>query len=315
MANSKKRPPSSGILLFALAFFGVLVLSAIVGILWWVIAKPELSWWPFGAKEPSDTVVAVTEPNTLYDAADRLAIAVYITDEHHALQSVSLVMVCPDTAHIAVAGIPAELSLSEDETDTLSRRLRVFGITQAQEGLSCVFKTTVTQYMTLSYSQITSFLTETGQSLIVNLPVDIHEQSEDGSFAVHLTAGENALSAQQVSDLLKCTDYQDGRRERATMHARVIEAYLTQFLQQGRSLTSDYALLATYTDTAWTVEKFSNTLPVLEYILAEKEEEWLSLIPASGNFSGAGATLRFSPDTSMAQAIAANVPDDRVLSE
>lgn len=314
MAKSKKeRASSSGVLLFAAAFLGVLVLCAVGVFLWWTLAKPTVPWWPFGEKAPAETVTP-TEPASLYDATDRLSVAVYITDEHHVVQTVSLVMICPDTTQIAVSGLPAELSMSADETDTLTRRFRFSSVTDAQNGISRCFDTTVSQYIALSYAQIESYLTALDQPLIVNLPVDIHEQNEDGSFAVHLTAGENALSPAQVSNLLKCTDYQDGRRERATMHARVIAAYLAQFVTRERSLSADYSQLYENADTAWSASQFSAAVPHFEYILAENADP-ITLIPTSGDFSGAGATLRFAPDAAMREAIVACVPDDRIQRE
>ncbi len=315
MAKPKKeRASSSGVLLFAAAFFGVLVLCAVGVFLWWTLVKPTVSWWPFSSSDATETVATTAPSNGVYDATDRLAVAVYITDDHHILQTVSLVMVCPDTAQISVCGIPAELSMSADETDTLARRFRFSSVTDAQNGISRCFDTTVSQYIALSYAQIESYLTALDQPLIVNLPVDINEQNGDGSFSVHLTAGENALSPAQVSNLLKCTNYQDGRRERATMHARVIAAYLAQFVTRERSLSADYSLLYENADTAWSASQFSAAVPYFEYILAENADP-ITLIPTSGDFSGAGATLRFAPDGAMREAIAVCLPDDRVQSD
>lgn len=312
--NKKQRPPSSGILLFVAAFVGALVLCAGIGVLWWTLVKPTVSWWPFSSPDTSDAVATAPEETARFDATDRLTMAVYITDDHHVLQTASLVMVCPDTAQITVSGVPAELSLSEDETDTLGRRFRFASIADAHSAFARRFETTISQYVVLSYADVEAFLTALGEPLIVDLPVDVNEQNTDGSFSVHLTAGENALSAKQVSNLLKCTNYQDGRRERATMHARIIQAYLAQFLATDRSLQSDFSLLISHADTMWTTSQFSATLPRFEYILAEKGEEWLPLIPTTGDFSGAGATLRFAPDAAMNDAIVVCLPDDRIQS-
>ncbi len=309
------RPSSSGLLLFIAAFLGALVLSVGIAYVWYTVAKPDIPWLSFLNRDEPPSTPAETVPAALYDAADRLSVAVYITDEHGVLQTVTLCNICPDTAAVTVCGIPAELWLSSDETDTVARRMRLGGVEKAQEGVSRYFETTVDHYIVLAYHDVKALLSDLDATLIVNLPTDVNEQSENGSFAVHLTAGENALSPDQVSNLLRCTNYQDGRRERATMHARVVEAYVRQFMSASRVMQSDFALVIANADSDWTVEKFAAVQPKLDYILREHGEEWLTMIPASGDFAGVGATLHFTPDAALLDAVEATLRDDTILSD
>jgi len=307
MARSGKsgsRPPSSGILLFVVGFLGCLLLCAAAGYVWWRVTDPQIPW--LNLAEPSaPTTPAPPENTSLYQPADRFTHAVYITDESDALQSLSLITVCPDTQSVAVAAIPVELHLSDtSETDTLLRRFRMEGVAAANEALSAVFPSAPHYYTVLSYTQIEGYFNALSAKLNVRLPKDVDEAAEDASYSVHLTAGDHALSPHQITNLMRCKNWQCGRRERADIHALLVQSYIDQFISEQRTVTADYKQLIAHSETNLSEAHFSSLSPVWEYLAISQPDGSPALLPSAGLYEGATTTLRFTLTTELSDRIA-----------
>ncbi len=315
MARKRKhRPSSSGILLFIVGFVGCLLLCAAAGYVWWKTTDPQLPWLPSTA--PTETVTtAPTKDNALYHPSDRFAHAVYITDNHGKLQSLSLITVCPDTLQITVAGIPVELHLSAtDNADTLARRFRLDGVEKANEALVFALPSTPQYYSVLSYDQIEQYFLDIDAKLDVSLAKDIDEAAEDGSYSVHLAAGDHALTPTQITNLMRCTEWQGGRRERADMHALLVQSYVAQFVSTDRQMAADYKVLCAQSDTNLPEERFSTVSPIWQYMALSQGDNSPALLPITGVYNGTGATLRFTLTTDFYERLVANWrPDETVM--
>lgn len=296
--NKKKkkseRPDSSGMLYFILTFVGCLVIFAGIGVLWWHIADPEIPFLTGNTTTAATTTT--TQAATRFSASDRFSVAVYITDNDGKLQTVSLTLFKPDTDNISVIPLPGELGLPDAETDTLARRFMTGGADAAQMALSAYIGKTVDYYVVLSYAEVESYFTQLGTPLIVKLPKDVDQQASDGSFSIHLSEGEQALSPKQTANLLRCDNWQGGRRERANMHAAVVSAYINQFIADDRTVSADHTVLMSVADTNLNSERFSTIEPPLSYLADLNKELLCTSTNIDGSFTGAGDTLRFTPE-------------------
>ena len=300
------RPDSSGMLYFILAFVVCLAIFAGIGVLWWKITDPVI---PFleGGDTTTTAATTATQPASRFSAEDRFSVAVYITDDTGKLQTVSLCLFKPDTDSVSVMPVPAELGLPDAETDTLLRRFATGGADQAQMALSAYLGKPIDYFMVFSYGAVKSCFTAMDTPLIVKLPKDVDQQTPDGSIRIHLKAGEQALTPNQLVNLLRCDNWQNGRRERSNMHAAVVSAYINQFISENRSLSTDYASLANVAFTNLNNSRFKTIETPLSY-LAELDKELLcTSTNIEGSFAGAGDTLRFTPDATFADAIRNNM--------
>ena len=288
-----RRPSSSGILLFIVGFVGCLLLCGAAGYVWWKLTDPTLPWMSYAqTEEPTPT--APTKDDALYHPSDRFTHAVYITDDSGVLQSLSLVMVCPDTAQITVCGIPVELSLSDtDHTATLARRFRLDGVDKADEALLFALPSSPHYYTVMSYAQVEAYFEALNSTLDVTLPKDVDEASEDSSYSIHLTAGDHALTPRQITNLMRCTDWQSGRRERADMHALLVQSYVQQFVNGKRTLSADYKQLCAQSTTNLPEERFAAISAAWQYMAMSQSENSTALLPITGVYSGTGASMQF----------------------
>ncbi|MBE6764211.1 MAG: hypothetical protein E7553_07725 [Ruminococcaceae bacterium] len=306
--KQSERPDSSGMLYFILAFVVCLALFAGIGVLWWKIAKPELPYLnPDASATTTTTSAEPTKPTSRFAATDRFSIAVYITDDRGALQSVSLCLFKPDSDSISVIALPAELGLPDADTDTLSRRFATGGPESAQMALSGYIGKPVDYYAALTYSGVEKYLTALEEPLIVKLPKDIDQQASDGSFSIHLKEGEQALSPKQVANLLRCDNWQSGRRERTNMHAAVVSAYINQFVSEGRDLTADHTQLSVNANTNLNNSRFKTIITPLSYLAELRKDLLCTSTHIDGTFTGAGSTLRFTPGPGVIDTIKSNM--------
>lgn len=292
--KKSERPSSSGMLYFILAFVGALILFAGIGVLWWHIADPEI---PFLNSTATTTTTAPTmQSGTRFSVEDRFSVAVYITDDNGDLQSVSLALFKPDSDSVSVIPMPAELGLPDADNDTLSRRFATGGADAAQMALSAYIGKNVDYYVELSYKNVENYFTQLAASLIVKIPKDVDQQAPDGSFSIHLSEGEQALTPKQTANLLRCDNWQGGRRERANMHAAVVSAYINQFITDARTLSADHTVLMSLAYTNLGSERFATIEPPLSYLADLNKELLCTTTNIEGAFTGAGETLRFTPD-------------------
>lgn len=295
-----ERPSSSGMLIFIAAFLGCLLVFAGIGAIWWKVADPDLSaFFPdLGYTDPNTVTTTTTSPEqtVTYTTKDRFSVAVFIADDEGALQTVTVVGAHPDTGRFEVIGLPGELSMASSEKDTLSRRFSYNGADSALLSLGTYFGTTIDYHVTLTYSDVESLFSSFGKNLVVTLPTDVDQQSGDGSFSIHLDAGEQALTPKQTANLLRCDNWQGGRRERAAMHAALVEAYLNQFIKATRDLQDDYATLMKHSDSNLSAERFNLLKKPLEWMSYGNTGDITDAFTAQGAFEGAGETLRFTPD-------------------
>ena len=304
MAKQKKqaaRPSSSGLLIFIAAFIGALVLFGAGGVIWWKATQPTLP-----VLDPNTQTNETTAPPKAarYDADDRFSFAVYITDDEGELQSLSLVLFEPDRDRIDVAALPKDLALSADDTqNTAANIFQKNGPDGTQLALNRYLSTTVDYYVQLSYSQVWRYFDTLGENLLVSLSKDVDETAEDGSFSLHLAAGEHALSSKQVANFLRCTGWQGGRRERADMHAMIVQAYLHQFLTDDYDLQAEHEKLLAMSTTNFVQKRFHSLSSPLNYFASINQGELCHVIKADGLFDGAGTTLHFNPSSAMFTAI------------
>ncbi len=305
--NKKRstRPSSSGLLIFVATFIVSLVVFAGAAILWVKIADIPVPIINPDTQPSSVTTTAPTNAPARFDREDRFSVAVYVTDDSGALQTVSLAMFNPDEDSVDVIGLPSQTVLSRtDNGDTLYKRFSVGGVDSAQMGLNLFFAKTIDYYAVLSYTDVESLFTQLGQSLIFDLPVDVDQQAADGSFSIHLDAGERALTPKQTANLFRYDSWQGGRRERADMHATLVAAYIDQFVSPSRSISSDYQTLMATADCNLVGQRFAIAEPVLVYLASRNDAGLCDVIPVDGMFEGAGNTLRFDLDDATAAMIA-----------
>lgn len=293
------RPSSSGMLIFVAAFLGCLLLFTAIGVIWWQVADPDLSFLPSLGGDPDDTATTTTSPQNQpvnYTVEDRFSVAVFITDDQGKLQTVTLVNARPDLKSFAVMGMPGELDMQTTDEDTLARRLEYDGPGATLLSLGVYFNETIDYYLMLSYSDAESLFRSLGSNLVMTLDRNVDQQSSDSSFSIHLDAGQQALTPKQVANLLRCDNWQGGRRERAIMHAAVIEAYLNQFIAASRDLEEDYADLMKLASSNLSSQRFNLVKKPLEHIADNNTGDITETFYATGNFEGSGDTLRFTPD-------------------
>ncbi len=291
--RKNERPSSSGMLYFILAFIGGLLLFAGIGAIWLRVAPPDLPFLSGKNPKPMTTTTHITAAR--FTSENRFSVAVYITDDEGALQSVSLAVVKPDLESVTTMGFPAELKLPDSDTDTLARRFATGGIEAAQPALSAYLGKSVDYYMVMSYANAEAFFTATKESLVINLPKDVDQQ--DGNFSLHLSEGEHALSPKQVANFLRCDNWQGGRRERANMHATAVSAYINQFLTKHHKIEEDYADWMKLCQSNLHSERFEIEEPALNYLANLGKDPLCFTTYIDGTFEGAGEFLRFAPNT------------------
>lgn len=296
-----ERPSSSGVLIFVAAFLGCLLVFAGIGLIWWKIADPDLSAFlpDLPTNEQTTTTTTVpANPTDGFTLEDRFSVAVFITDEEGALQTATIVSAHPDTGRFEVIGLPAELSLGTSDKDTLVRRFEFNGEASALLSLGTYFGASIDYYISLSYGDAESLFRSFDKNLIVTLPRAVDQQASNGNFSIHLNAGEQALTPKQVANLLRCDNWQGGRRERAAMHATLVEAYLNQFVRVTRDVESDYAKLMKHSDSNFAAERFNLVSKSIEALAMGNTGDTTDVFVAVGTFDGAGEDLHFTPDES-----------------
>ena len=301
------RPDSSGMLYFILAFVVCLAIFAGIGVLWWKITDPALPFVDSGETTTTAVTTTVTRPANRFTVNHRSSVAVYITDDKGALQTVSLCLFKPDTDSVSVIPMPAELALPDAETDTLIRRFATGGVETAHMALSAYLGKSVDYFVVLSYDNVEKYFTALDSSLVVKLPKDVDQQTPGQGFSIHLQAGEQALTAKQAANLLRCDNWQNGRRERANMHAAMVSAYINQFFSTNRSLAADHADLLKVSYTNLNSDRFSVIEPSLSYLADLNKELLCTSTNIEGSFTGAGDTLRFTPEAGIVDTIKSNM--------
>ncbi len=301
------RPDSSGMLYFILAFVVCLAIFAGIGVLWWKITDPALPFVDSGETTTTAVTTTVTRPANRFTVNHRSSVAVYITDDKGALQTVSLCLFKPDTDSVSVIPMPAELALPDAETDTLIRRFATGGVETAHMALSAYLGKSVDYFVVLSYDNVETYFTALDSSLVVKLPKDVDQQTPGQGFSIHLQAGEQALTAKQAANLLRCDNWQNGRRERANMHAAMVSAYINQFFSTNRSLAADHADLLKVSYTNLNSDRFSVIEPSLSYLADLNKELLCTSTNIEGSFTGAGETLRFTPEAGIVDTIKSNM--------
>ncbi len=301
--EEESRPSSSGVMIFTLVFVLCLALFGGIGALWWFHGRAgELA-----DTDPSGTSAVQTEPTERFRTADREAFAVMLTDNAGALQTVTLLMMQPDSHVVTAAAFPAELLLSE-ENGTLAGCFAESGADSAVQALSDFLGHEISYYGVMTYDGAEQALTALSVQLIYTLSEDVGGQSADGSFSIHLTSGEQALTSEQVSHLLQYTGWHGGRRARATAHAELFAAFCNQMLVRGRNGESDWALLQGSMETNAGESSFAAAEPALSYLAALNSGSVCTVLQTAGEYTGAGSTLRFSPDETMLSAIQSAMP-------
>lgn len=288
-----ERPSSSGFLIFIGSFVIALIVFIGLVLLLWPLTGQPLPFSQTTAATTTATSSVVTQPTALYNYNDRVSVTVYITDDHDQLQSATLVMIQPDTEEFTVLGLPPQLAISE--TDTLYTRFRNGRAEACQLSLMTYFGKSVDYYVVLSYGDVQALFQALQEPMIVDLPVDVNEQSPTGGFSIHLPAGEQALSAKQTANLLQYNNWQGGITERTQIHATLVMTYLKQYLSPTRSIDEDYNTLLSKAECNLTGERFRVILPMLEY-LAKKQDTLQTIVHyTEGTYEGAGDTMRFTP--------------------
>ncbi len=291
-ADETERPSSSAFLIFIGSFaVALVVFIGLVFLLWPLTGQPL----PFSQPTAVTTTTSaeVTQPTALYNYNDRLSVAVYLTDDHDQLQSASLVMIQPDTKEFSVLGLPPQLAISD--TDTLYTRFRNGRAEASQLSLMTYLGKSLDYYVVLSYSDVQALFQSLQEPLIVDLPVDVNEQSPNGDFSIHLSAGVQALSAKQTANLLQYNNWQGGITERTQMHATLVMTYLKQYLSPSRSIDEDYQTLLSHAECNLSGERFRVILPMLQYLAREQNTLRTVIHYTEGTYEGAGDTMRFTP--------------------
>ncbi len=297
------RPSSSGMLYFIIGFIGCLIVIGIMGVIWWQVAKPDLSFLN-GPQTTTTTAVQDNLPATRFAKDNRFSVAVYITDNEGNLQTTSLAMFKPDIDAIDVIGLPAEFGLPDADNDTLARRFATGDAEAAQMALSAYFGKNIDYYVVMSYQDVEAYFTALNEKLIITLPKDVDQQSADSSFSIHLTGGTaQSLSPKQTANLLICDNWQGGLRERADMHALVLNTYINQFISSSRSITADHSTLLSVAQSNLTGDRFTAIQPPLSYLAEENSGTISSTIAVEGHFAGAGDIKRFTLDDSIYETV------------
>ena len=299
--KKNKRPSSVNSLVFILTF--AVVLLILVGAAVLILPK----WLGDSALPflPTETTTATTQPTapSRFSAEDRFSLTMFITDDDNHLQTAVLTLFKPDTTQVDAIAVPAELQLPDGENDTLARRFETGGATSAQLGLLNEIGTPIDYYVVMSYADAEAYLTALGDNLAIRLPKDVHWQSEDGDFSLHSEAGDRALSAKQVANLLRCDNWQGGRRERATMHAEIVGAYIRRFITDERTLATDRNALEAVCDTNLTSEQLLAINLPLSYLAEQNNGKLCTVLPTEGTFEGAGDQLRYIAEEAMWDAV------------
>ena len=303
--RKSERPDSSGMLYFILSFVICLVIFIGIGVIWWKVTDPDLSF--LSNPKTTTTTTEVQQSSSRFGVNDRFSVAVYITDDQKKLQTVSIALFKPDADSVSVIPMLAELALPDSDSDTLARRFATGGASAAQLALSGYIGKELDYYIVMSYKDVENYLTQLGTSLIMKLPKDVDQQATDGSFSIHLDAGEQALSPKQTANLLRCDNWQNGMRERANMHAAVVSAYINEFIDSNRDLSSDHAMLMTNSTTSLNNERFGSAQPKLSYLASLNRDFLCTSINLDGYFTGAGDTLRFTPDATTIELLQMNM--------
>lgn len=309
--RSSDRPSSSGMLIFIAAFLGCILLFAVGAVIWWQVTDPEIPFLSL-LTNPADPEDPANDPLTspldiTPTVEDRFTMAVFLTDDAGILQTATVMRVEPDTGYFAIVGMPGELGITNVEYDTLARRLAFDGPESALMALGTYFGGSIDYHVTLSYTDVHTLIQSHGSNLIMNLPKAVDQQAADGSFSIHLAAGQQALTPKQTANLLRCDNWQGGRRERAYVHATVIEAYLNQFISASRDIEDDYATLTKIASTNLSSARFNLIKQPLMHMAAHNTGDIVDLMPAAGDFTGSGQELRFTPDEATYQNVSALV--------
>ncbi len=299
------RPSSSGVMIFTLVFVISLVVFGGLGVLWWRHAGFHL---PFADSSPTAAAPESTAPTVRFQAADRRAMAVYLTDDNGALQTVTLLLMQPDRGALSAATLPGELSLSDSADDTLARRFSEGGADAAQQALQETLGKAPNFYGILSYTSAERALSALSVQLIFSLPEDVDAQSENGSFSIHLTAGEQALTPVQVSHLLQYTGWQGGSRARASAHAQLFAAFANQLLIVGRNGAEDFNTLVPFMTTNLSATDFQSSEAPLSYLASLNHGDLCTFVKTEGAFEGAGKDLHFIPAESLKSVITDAMP-------
>ncbi len=115
--------------------------------------------------------------------------------------------------------------------------------------------------VSFSVNCISNFLVYTGESLSLTLPES----------AIGLPAGDATLTPDQITDLLRYTEWSSGTVIRQRLHAQTVATLINRFLIPSRDINKDFAKLTELCDDRLHISQFVPIREELQTLAAEND--------------------------------------------
>lgn len=282
---AKKQRSSHSGLTFLLTFLVALVLFG--GLTAWVLVD---LWSP--TDTPSSTSPTTTKPPVTAQKDLRMLL---ITEDGGEAQGFVAISIEPQMGRVRVVPIPREtvVTVGTEQTRIFERYQNTDLATVAAE-VGGVLHWDISHYAVISYHALTQFITHLNEGVIYTLTESISYQNAVGT-TVKMAAGARTLSATQVPDVLRYTEWHGGRRARANAQGDIVAALFNQYFTATRldGNDADFKKFISLARSNIMTSDYVNAADTLLAVARRNSFDISTVMPPKGEFIGVGDAMRF----------------------
>ena len=286
--KKKKRGRVSSVLVFLLAF--IVFLLVFGGLCLWAVVKINEE-----RDKSSVSSLASDVSGIVFEPEDARNLLIILADSN-AADGFVLIRMDPAAGRLYTLALPRETNAVVGTNQARLSELYDTGGPQAvKEAVAALLDMDMDNYAVLTYANLEKMVTYFNNGIIFDLTEAVNFQSEDGKLFLQLDQGKQTLSATQASKLLRVTNWQGGRRQRARVTADLTAAFINQYLVSGRSdkAQQDFERLVNLVRTDIRVSHFNQAKPALRELAARNSGAVCTALTVEGEYTGSGDKLTF----------------------
>ena len=288
--KKKKRGRVSSVLVFLLAF--IVFLLVFGGLCLWAVVKINEE-----RDKSSASSLASDVSGIVFEPEDARNLLIILADSN-AADGFVLIRMDPAAGRLYTLALPRETNAVVGTNQARLSELYDTGGPQAvKEAVAALLGMDMDNYAVLTYANLEKMVTYFNNGIIFDLTEAVNFQSEDGKLFLQLDQGKQTLSATQASKLLRVTNWQGGRRQRARVTADLTAAFINQYLVSGRSdkAQQDFERLVNLVRTDIRVSHFNQAKTALRELAAHNSGAVCTALTVEGEYTGSGDKLTFHP--------------------
>lgn len=252
-------------------------------------------WRQSHGDEPAEPSPS-TAPSTGYTDDDTRRLLL-VTEEEGAAQGFVVLSAEPAAGRMSAVALPRETVVTQG-----TQQLRLFELYRERdmatvtEQVAALLDQPIDNWAVFSYDGLQKLITHLGDGVIFTLSEPVSYETADG-ITVHMKSGARTLTATQVTDLLRYTDWHGGRGARAQVQAELVAAVVDQYLVPSRfdEEDTDFHTIVNLCRSDIRTSQFVESRDGLLLLARRNQNDLCRVLSLEGEFVGVGESMRFEP--------------------